>query len=177
MVPPTPKRIMWRVTEAPWRMLQRSLCCSALGSPSSLPSSPLFSWPLGGSAAAVALHKQWRSSSRTWPRPHFSPCGSSQPSPLCLPTLADHPCGSALLTAWPRGGHSPGLDPGFVYGSSFAHAFSSSPSSRAHVSPAALNCSRLFSGPSLRVSFNLASWGGLNVPALGSHVWATPLDI
>jgi len=27
---------------------------SALGSPSSLPSSPLFSWPLGGSAAAVA---------------------------------------------------------------------------------------------------------------------------
>ena len=49
------------------------------------------------------------------------------------------------LTAWPRGGHSPGLDPGFVY------AFSSSPSSRAHVSPAALNCSRLFSGPSLRV--------------------------
>ena len=27
-VPPTPKRMMWRVTEAPWRMLQRSLCCS-----------------------------------------------------------------------------------------------------------------------------------------------------
>jgi len=24
MVPPTPKRMMWRVTEAPWRMLQRS---------------------------------------------------------------------------------------------------------------------------------------------------------
>jgi len=32
--------------------------------------------------------EQWRSSSRTWPRPHFSPCGSSQPSPLCLPTLS-----------------------------------------------------------------------------------------
>ena len=79
--------------------------------------------------------------------------------PSASPPSADHPCGSALLTAWPRGGHSPGLDPGFVYGSSFAHAFSSSPSSRAHVSPAALNCSRLFSGPSLRVSFNLASWG------------------
>ena len=29
MVPPTPKRMMWRVTDAPWRMLQRSLCCSA----------------------------------------------------------------------------------------------------------------------------------------------------
>ena len=28
MVPPTPKRMMWRVTEAPWRMLQRTLCCS-----------------------------------------------------------------------------------------------------------------------------------------------------
>ena len=28
MVAPTPKRMMWRVTEAPWRMLQRSLCCS-----------------------------------------------------------------------------------------------------------------------------------------------------
>ena len=25
MVPPTPKRMMWRVTEAPWGMLQRSL--------------------------------------------------------------------------------------------------------------------------------------------------------
>ena len=25
---PTPKRLMWRVTEAPWRMLHRSLCCS-----------------------------------------------------------------------------------------------------------------------------------------------------
>ena len=25
MVPPTPKRMMWRATEAPWRMLQRSL--------------------------------------------------------------------------------------------------------------------------------------------------------
>ena len=25
---PTPERMMWRVTEAPWRMLQRSLCCS-----------------------------------------------------------------------------------------------------------------------------------------------------
>ena len=25
---PTPKRLMWRVTEAPWKMLQRSLCCS-----------------------------------------------------------------------------------------------------------------------------------------------------
>jgi len=24
MVPPAPKRMMWRVTEAPWRMLQRS---------------------------------------------------------------------------------------------------------------------------------------------------------
>ena len=24
----TPKKMMWRVTEAPWRMLQRSLCCS-----------------------------------------------------------------------------------------------------------------------------------------------------
>ena len=23
MVPPTPKRMVWRVTEAPWRMLQR----------------------------------------------------------------------------------------------------------------------------------------------------------
>ena len=23
-----PKRMMWRVTEASWRMLQRSLCCS-----------------------------------------------------------------------------------------------------------------------------------------------------
>ena len=79
--------------------------------------------------------------------------------PSASPPLADHPCGSAPLMAWPRGGHSPGLDPGFVYGSSFAHAFSSSPSSRAHVSPAALNCSRLFSGPSLRVFFNLASWG------------------
>jgi hypothetical protein len=27
-VPFTPKRMMWRVTEAPWRMLQRSLRCS-----------------------------------------------------------------------------------------------------------------------------------------------------
>ena len=26
MVPSTPKRMMWRVTEAPWRMLQRFLC-------------------------------------------------------------------------------------------------------------------------------------------------------
>ena len=43
--------------------------------------------------------------------------------PSASPPSADHPCGSALLTAWPRGGHSPGLDPGFVYGSSFAHAF------------------------------------------------------
>ena len=25
MVPPTPKRMMWRVTEASWRMLQRPL--------------------------------------------------------------------------------------------------------------------------------------------------------
>jgi hypothetical protein len=25
---PTPKRMMWRVTKAPWRLLQRSLCCS-----------------------------------------------------------------------------------------------------------------------------------------------------
>ena len=51
-----------RVTHGPlWSSLT---CCrramvfnflgSALGSPSSLPSSPLFSWPLGGSAAAVA---------------------------------------------------------------------------------------------------------------------------
>jgi hypothetical protein len=71
------------------------------------------------------------------------------------PPSADHPCGSAPLMAWPRGGHSPGLDPGFVH-SSFSCAFSSSPSS---LSPAALNCSRLFSGPSLRVSINLASWG------------------
>ena len=78
--------------------------------------------------------------------------------PSASPPSADHPCGSALLTAWPRGGHSPGLDTGFVH-SSFSHAFSSSPSSLAHLSPAALNCSRLFSGPSLRVSFNLASWG------------------
>jgi len=29
MVPLTPKRMIWRVTEAPWRMLQRSLCCSS----------------------------------------------------------------------------------------------------------------------------------------------------
>jgi len=78
--------------------------------------------------------------------------------PSASPPLADHPCGSAPLMAWPRGGHSPGLDTGFV-NSSFSHAFSSSPSSLAHLSPAALNCSRLFSGPSLRVSFNLASWG------------------
>jgi len=28
MVPPTPKRMMWRVTEAPRRMLRRSLCWS-----------------------------------------------------------------------------------------------------------------------------------------------------
>jgi len=28
MVPPTPKRMVWRVTEAPWRMVQRPLCCS-----------------------------------------------------------------------------------------------------------------------------------------------------
>jgi hypothetical protein len=28
MVPPTPKRMVWRLTEAPWRVLQRSLCCS-----------------------------------------------------------------------------------------------------------------------------------------------------
>jgi len=34
--------------------------------------------------------------------------------PSASPPSADHPCGSALLTAWPRGGHSPGLDPGFV---------------------------------------------------------------
>ena len=36
------------------------------------------------SSGAAAGH--WLS--RTWPRPHFSPCGSSQPSPLCLPTLS-----------------------------------------------------------------------------------------
>jgi hypothetical protein len=24
----TPKKMMWRVTEAPWRMFLRSLCCS-----------------------------------------------------------------------------------------------------------------------------------------------------
>ena len=28
MVPPTPKRMMWRLAKASWRMLQRSLCCS-----------------------------------------------------------------------------------------------------------------------------------------------------
>jgi len=28
MVPPTPQKKTWRDTEAPWRMLQRSLCCS-----------------------------------------------------------------------------------------------------------------------------------------------------
>ena len=28
VVPPTPKRMMWRVTEAPWSMMHRSLCCS-----------------------------------------------------------------------------------------------------------------------------------------------------
>ena len=28
MVPSTPKRMVWRVTEAPWRMEQRHLCCS-----------------------------------------------------------------------------------------------------------------------------------------------------
>ena len=28
MVPPTPKRMMWRVMDAPWRMLQISMCCS-----------------------------------------------------------------------------------------------------------------------------------------------------
>ena len=33
--------------------------------------------------------------------------------PSASPPLADHPCGSAPLMAWPRGGHSPGLDPGF----------------------------------------------------------------
>ena len=37
MVLPTPKRVMWRVTEAPWRMLLRSLCCSFAA----------FSWFLG----------------------------------------------------------------------------------------------------------------------------------
>ena len=34
--------------------------------------------------------------------------------PSASPPLADHPCGSAPLMAWPRGGHSPGLDTGFV---------------------------------------------------------------
>jgi hypothetical protein len=26
---PTPKRMVWRITEAPWRMEQRPLCCSS----------------------------------------------------------------------------------------------------------------------------------------------------
>ena len=67
------------------------------------------------------------------------------------------------LTAWPRGGHSPGLDPGFVYGSSFAHAFSSSPSSRAHVLPTAVGFSQDHPCGSL------STWprGGLKCPGLG----------
>ena len=32
MVPPTSKRMVWRITEAPWRVEQRFLCCSVCGS-------------------------------------------------------------------------------------------------------------------------------------------------
>jgi len=34
--------------------------------------------------------------------------------PSASPPSADHPCGSAPFMAWPRRGHSPGLDTGFV---------------------------------------------------------------
>ena len=97
----------------------------------------------------------------------FQPMRLISTFPAASPPSADHPCGSALLMAWPRRGHSPGLDTGFVH-SSFSRAFSLElTSSLAHTSPAALNCSRPFSGPSLRVLFHLASWG-----AVMSRPWA-----
>ena len=85
--------------------------------------------------------------------------------PSASPPSADHPCGSALLTAWPRGGHSPGLDPGFEH-SSFSHAFSSSPSS--------LLTFRLLLSTAVGFSQDhpcgsLSTWprGGLKCPGLG----------
>ena len=51
MVPPTPKRMMWRVTEAPWRMLQRSLCCSFAA----------FSWFWGLVFSQYLISTRWMS--------------------------------------------------------------------------------------------------------------------
>ena len=65
----------------------------------------------------------------------------------------DHPCGS--FSTWPRGGlKCPGLGLTCV-----GH-----PMVLPHLLP-----------PSS--GFQLGLVGGLNVPALGSHVWATPWDI
>ena len=49
MVLPTPKRMMWRVTEAPWRMLQRSLCCSFAA----------FSWFWGLVSSQYLILTRW----------------------------------------------------------------------------------------------------------------------
>jgi len=51
MVPPTPKRMMWRVTEAPWKMLQRSLCCSFAA----------FSWFWGLVSSQYLISTRWMS--------------------------------------------------------------------------------------------------------------------
>ena len=51
MVPPTPKRRMCRVTEAPWRMLQRSLCCSFAA----------FSWFWGLVSSQYLVSTRWMS--------------------------------------------------------------------------------------------------------------------
>jgi len=51
MVPPTPKRMMWRVTEAPWNMLQRSLCCSFAA----------FSWLWGLVSSQYLISTRWMS--------------------------------------------------------------------------------------------------------------------
>ena len=51
MVPTTLKRKMWRVTEAPWRMLQRSLCCSFAA----------FSWFWGLVSSQYLISTRWMS--------------------------------------------------------------------------------------------------------------------
>jgi len=51
MVPPTPKRIVWRVTEAPWRMVQRPLRCSCAA----------LSWYWGLVSSQYLISERWMS--------------------------------------------------------------------------------------------------------------------
>jgi len=49
MVPPTPKIMMWRVTEALWRILQRPLCCSCAA----------LSWICGLVSSQYLISMRW----------------------------------------------------------------------------------------------------------------------